>query len=51
MILERYIAYLNHYIDSENLPYSEYCFKDLTIVQQEEVLKKKKKKNVNISSK
>lgn len=37
-ILESYIEYLNNYIDSENLPYSEYCFKDLTVVQQEEVL-------------
>lgn len=37
-ILESSIGYLNNYIDSENLPYSEYCLKDLTVAQQEEVL-------------
>lgn len=37
-ILESSIGYLNNYIDSENLPYSEYYFKDLTVTQQEEVL-------------
>lgn len=37
-ILESYIKYLNNYIDSEHLSYSEYYLKDLTVAQQEEVL-------------
>lgn len=37
-ILESSIGYLNNCIESENLPYSGYCFKDLDVVQQEEVL-------------
>lgn len=37
-ILESNIGYLNNCIESENLPYSGYCFKDLDVVQQEEVL-------------
>lgn len=37
-ILESNIGYLNNYIESENLPHSEYYFKDLNVEQQEETL-------------